>query len=167
MKKAFSLVELLIVVAILGILAAIVVPEFQTYTQQAKEAAAKDNLRILRNAIELYATQHNGIPPGYPDGDTDNDPHYLMFVQQLVHYTTVNGQVSFTKGANYRFGPYLSAPPTNPFNNSEVVWVLVPGFHELPSEATGEYGWIFDPITRNIRLDWPGTDTNGVSYYDY
>ncbi|RKY11715.1 MAG: hypothetical protein DRP65_03460, partial [Planctomycetota bacterium] len=50
MKKAFSLVELLIVVAILGILAAIVVPEFQTYTQQAKEAAAKDNLRILRNA---------------------------------------------------------------------------------------------------------------------
>lgn len=49
----FSLVELLIVVAILGILAAIVIPEFQNHSQQAKEAAAKENLRIFREFLRL------------------------------------------------------------------------------------------------------------------
>lgn len=87
MKKAFTLVEILIVVAILGILAAIVLPQFQSHTQQAKESAAKDNLRILRNAIELYAAQHDGVPPGYPNGDTTASPHYLCFA--LLCFTTL------------------------------------------------------------------------------
>ncbi len=68
-KYAFTLVEILIVVAILGILAAIVLPTFQDHVQQARESAAKDNLRILRNAIEVYAAQHNDVPPGYPNDD--------------------------------------------------------------------------------------------------
>ena len=72
MKKAFTLVEILIVVTILGILAAIALPTFQGHIIQAKEAAAKDNLRILRNAIELYAAQHNDMPPGYINGDLEN-----------------------------------------------------------------------------------------------
>jgi general secretion pathway protein G len=69
MNKAFSLVELLIVVAILGILAAVVVPEYTNSSQRAKAAASRDNLRSLRNAIQLYAAQHNDVPPGYPNGD--------------------------------------------------------------------------------------------------
>ena len=64
MKKAFTLVEILIVTAILGIMAAIVMPLFAGHVQLAKEAAAKDNLRILRGAIERYAAEHNDIPPG-------------------------------------------------------------------------------------------------------
>jgi len=51
--QGFSLVELLIVVAIIGILAAIVIPEFQNHSQQAKEAAAKENLRIFREFLRL------------------------------------------------------------------------------------------------------------------
>ena len=63
MKRAFSIAELMIVLAVLGILAAIVVPHFRSYTTQAKEAVAKDHLRLLRSAIELYAVQHHGVPP--------------------------------------------------------------------------------------------------------
>ena len=81
MKKAFTLVEVLIVVAILGILAAIVLPVFRSHSQKAKESAAKDNLRILRNTIEIYAAQHNGIPPGYKN----NDPSQLAATAFFYH----------------------------------------------------------------------------------
>jgi len=58
--------EMLIVVAILGILAALVLPTFQGHIQQAKESAAKDNLRILRNAIGTLRRSAQWRPPGIP-----------------------------------------------------------------------------------------------------
>ena len=54
MRRAFTLVEVLIVVAILGILGALVLPTFRGHIIEAKEAAAKDNIRIFRNAIEYF-----------------------------------------------------------------------------------------------------------------
>lgn len=68
MKKAFTLVELMIVVAVLGILAAIAVPAFQGHAARAKKSAAKDNLRMLRTAIGLYTSQHDNLTPGYLNG---------------------------------------------------------------------------------------------------
>ena len=152
MRKAFTLTEILIVVAILGILAAIVIPEFQTYTQQAKEAAAKDNLRILRVAIERYAIKHNGIPPGYASGDPVNHASEVALVNQL----TV-------------FNQYLLDIPKNSFNNCRTVSVLQ-NAEELPAEPvenTDIFGWIYKPAAKTIKLYWPGTDSAGVAYYDY
>ena len=56
-KKAFTLVEILIVVVILGILAAIVIPRFSDASHQARESALKDNVRFLRSQIQLYKAQ--------------------------------------------------------------------------------------------------------------
>jgi len=143
MKKAFTLTEIVIVVAILGILAAIVIPEFQTYTQQAKEAAAKDNLRILRIAIERYAAEHNGVPPGY----IDNDPSRLAVSP---------GAGPAWTGQLVNNGQYLSILPDNPFNGK---WetLFIDNSVVFPSE----------PATKTIRLNWPGTDSNGAAYFDY
>ncbi|MHC4722384.1 MAG: prepilin-type N-terminal cleavage/methylation domain-containing protein [Planctomycetota bacterium] len=150
MRKAFTLTEILIVIGIIGIIAAIVIPEFQSHTQKAKEAAAKDNLRILRNTIEFYAAQHNGIPPGYFNDDPSNPPSPILFRQQLVS----NG--------------YLLKIPENPFNNSSVVAVLADAA-DFPAEAVffDLYGWMYKPATKTIRLYWPGTDSTGVVYFDY
>ena len=68
-ENGFSLVEILIVVCILGILAAIVAPHYTKATTKAKEAAAKKILQILRTQIEKYTTEHNDVPPGYANGD--------------------------------------------------------------------------------------------------
>ena len=147
MKKAFTLAEVLIMVAILGILAAIVMPTFQDHTTEAKEAAAKDTLRILRNAIELYAAQHDDIPPGYAGGGT-GPPLESAFFVDLVR------------------GNYLHKRPKNPFNNLLTV-CMIGDSESFPATATGQYGWIYQPQSKTIRLDWPGTDRSGICYYGY
>lgn len=62
-RKAFTLVEILIVVVILGILAAIVVPQFTGATQEAQAGNVLSQLDTLNNQIELYKARHNGTPP--------------------------------------------------------------------------------------------------------
>lgn len=146
-KYAFTLVELLIVVAILGILAAVTMPMVKDYTQQAKESAAKDNLRILRNAIELYAAQHNGIPPGYPANLPQAPPAPAAYVLALRQQ-------------------YLKTLPKNSFNDKATV-LMIANDVPFPADPTGDYGWVYQPQTKTIKLDWPGTDNDGVRYYDY
>jgi len=99
-RQGLSVAELMIVIAVLGILAAIVVPQFQSYSTEAKKAVAKDALRMLRSAIELYTAQHSGIPPGYEDDDPTTVPTSASFANQLA--------------ANQ---DYLAKMPKNPFNN--------------------------------------------------
>jgi len=148
-KRGFSIIELMIVVAVLGILAAIVVPQFQWQATQAKEAVAKDNLRILRSGIELYTTQHGGIPPGYEDDDPDAVPSSSTFYNQFV-----------------LDGRYVLKMPENPFNELSAMLVIT-NAEAFPEVATGTYGWVYQPATITIRLDWPGADKHGMRYYDY
>ena len=166
MKKAFTLVELMIIVAILGIIAAIALPQFQTHTQQAKESAAKESLRILRNAIELYSIQHNDVPPGYPNGDVTAAPSVTVLVYQLCTATKATGEYAAVGTAGYDLGPYIPKFPENPFNNLTSI-DLLNNIEDMPTGATGNFGWIYKPATKNIRLDWPGTDTDGQDYYNY
>lgn len=150
-RGAFTLVELLIVVAVLGILAAVALPVFQEHTARAKETTAKDNIRILRNTIELYAVQHNGVPPGYPFNDPSKAPTGPIFFVQLV-----------------RDGHYLSKQAENPFNGKAIV-KMIDNSKKFPAKPveTDLYGWVYKPATKEIRLNWPGTDLDGASYFDY
>ena len=149
MKNAFTLVETLIVVAILGILAAVVIPAFRDYTTKAKESAAKETLFILRTAIERYAAQHNGVPPGYPANDMTKNPTYIVFGSQMVFN-----------------GHYLSKLTENPFNGGISIR-MIHNDQDFPSSPAGTNGWIYKPMTKEIRLDWLGTDSAGISYFDY
>lgn len=62
MTKAFTLVEILIVVVILGILAAIVVPQFTNATQDAQTGNLRAQIKELQNQIELYHARTNAYP---------------------------------------------------------------------------------------------------------
>jgi type II secretion system protein G len=90
-RKGFTLVEILIVVVILGILAAIVIPQFTNASEDAKDSAAKSQLQTIRNQIELYRVKHNGVtPPSLDSGD----------------FTDLVGD------------DYLRAAPVNPWNGA-------------------------------------------------
>jgi prepilin-type N-terminal cleavage/methylation domain-containing protein len=61
-NRAFTLIEILIVVVILGILAAIVIPQFTDASQEAMEASVRSQLQTIRGQIELYNVQNPQAP---------------------------------------------------------------------------------------------------------
>ena len=146
-KRAFSLVEMLIVISILGIMAAIIIPAMKDHSQRAKEAAAKDNLRVLRTAIEAYAARNNGVPPGYTNNNPATIPGGLNVEIQLVP-------------------EYMHAIPQNPFAGRNTIRTIPNGPDGLapPSDS---FGWVYKPQTKEIRLDSSGNDSEGVAYFDY
>ena len=108
-KAGFTLVEILIVVVILGILAAIVIPQFTQASTEARENSLRANLQTIRSQIELYKIQHN-----------DNTPTFAAFTTQMTGYTLVTG-VACAQGAVGAFGPYLQSVPVNPFTNTNTI----------------------------------------------
>jgi general secretion pathway protein G len=62
-RNAFTLIEILIVVVILGILAAIVIPQFTNAADDANESGVKSQLQTLRSQVELYRAQNAGADP--------------------------------------------------------------------------------------------------------
>jgi general secretion pathway protein G len=158
----FTLVELLIVVAILGILGAMVVPRFSDAARDSRENVLKESLRTLRGQIKLYNAHHDQRPPGYPPGQTTGATEAL-FKAQMTNPTNGAGEVG--TGASYRFGPYLRHVPTNPINNLSTVRVINSG--SFPSEPSGTHGWVYQPSTLRFAADSPGTDEQGKRYFDY
>jgi type IV pilus assembly protein PilA len=61
-KKGFTLIELLIVVAIIGILAAIAIPQFAAYRIRGYNAAAQSDLKNMKTALESYYGDNNSYP---------------------------------------------------------------------------------------------------------
>ncbi len=112
-QAGFTLVELLIVVIIIAILAAIVVPQFSTATADAQEAALDANLAGLRSAIELYRVQHGGVYPSAVSGsDTCSatagatTAGAQAFIDQMLLYSNSTGQTCSANDSKFRFGPY-------------------------------------------------------------
>ena len=152
--NAFSLVELVIVIVILGVIAAIAVPRISRGASGAGAAGIRADLYILRNAIDLYAAEHNGT---YPDDTT--------FEDQLILYTDIDGTTSATKGDPYLFGPYLVSVPVlkvgDGVNNGK-------GSKTVAAAAAAGVGWVYDKVTGLISGN-SGTavDEKGTLYTDY
>ena len=61
--KGFTLIELMIVVAIIGILAAIAIPRFAQMLEKSREGATKGNLAAMRSAVSIYYSEREGTWP--------------------------------------------------------------------------------------------------------
>jgi general secretion pathway protein G len=162
--RAFTLVEILIVVVILGILAAIAVPKFSNASVVARENSLKEDLRMLRTQVGIYKANHNDVPPGYPAGDATQTPTAADFVNQLTLFTDINGNTSATQTGAYTYGAYLNPMPPNPLSGLATVKVLGPSDAATPDGTTG---WIYQPSTNIVMANLTGADSSGQNYADY
>jgi len=112
-RKGFTLVEILIVVIILGILAAIVIPQFTNASQDARKNSLTSQLQTMRSQIELYKLQHlDQLPPALAGGGDGAVAWAEM---------TVKTNADHTPNATGLYGPYLQAAPVNPLNGLDDV----------------------------------------------
>ncbi len=142
--RGFSLVELVIVIVILGIIAAIAVPRISRGASGADESALRQNLAVMRTAIEMFAAEHGGKYPG-------SDGSATTFADQLLKYSDKAGATSDSKTGNYIYGPYLrkQIPPCSVGTKAgkSGVKMVTTG----PTvDASGDYGWVFNYNTGTI-----------------
>lgn len=164
----FTLIEILIVVVILGILAAIVVPELSSASRQAREGVLRDDLRFMREQTMRYMIQHDDDPPGYPaGGDTTQVPTEADFIDQMTRYTDLYSNSSAAGSNVYKHGPYLTRIPENPLTSKNAI-LVVPNGSPIPAPDLAQpYGWIFKPQTLQFVPNLPGTDLQGQPYTSY
>jgi general secretion pathway protein G len=162
--KGFTLVEILIVVVILGILAAIVIPQFTEASTEAKESRLCTDLQTMRSQIELYKAQHNDLLPGSETAVSATGIGSVggaTFVQALTGYTDVDGNVAGAPGPNI-YGPYMQKVPTNGFNNFSTV-----AFNAgtVGVAGTNLTGWNLDPDTGKFQAMDDQLCSDGVTFH--
>ncbi|MBI1389391.1 MAG: prepilin-type N-terminal cleavage/methylation domain-containing protein [bacterium] len=180
MKKAFTLIELLIVVAIIGILAAIAVPNFLNAQIRAKVAAARSEMRSLGDALEMYFLDHNAYPPFRHD--LNNQWRYKGALARLtspVSYMSsipdsdpfnseapeAYGGATDTGNYGYTYVDYKSFSPNNywptwakPLN---IRWVL----YSFGPDRNDDVGVIAVGHVVAPHFDIPGWDPSRVPYH--
>ena len=151
-RRAFSLIEVVIVVVIIGIIAAIAIPRMSRGSAGAANSALSGNLAVLRSAIDLYQTEHNG-----------SYPTVSKIATQLTQYTDITGATNATKTGAFIYGPDVRAVPALPVNCPRKGAVGI-----AAADAAG-IGWIYDETNGAISANTTSSevDDTGTKYNTY
>lgn len=156
-KRGFTLVEILIVVVIMGILAAIVVPQFSQSSDDARYTSTVQNLQSLRGQVDLYRNQHQGQLPGATSDSSDD----TTFSNRMTQPTNEAGTAGAFGDVNFPYGPYIhNQLPANPFNGSR----KVQNVGTFPATAPGgsDPGWVYERASGRIKINKDGKAPDGT-----
>jgi prepilin-type N-terminal cleavage/methylation domain-containing protein len=155
-KRAFSLLELVIVVVIIGIIAAIAIPRMSRGTAGAADSALSGDLAVLRNAIDLFAAEHDG-----------KFPTLAKIANQLTMYTdgTNTSDPVATRDATHPFGPYLRTVPKLPVGVNKGLDT----FTGTSPAGTDAGAWFYAEASGKITANCAVTELDQMSkkYVDY
>ena len=149
-QKGFTLIELMIVVAIIGILAAIAIPKFAQMLEKSREGTTKGNAGAIRSALAIYYGDREGVWPTTLDPSTaatwDN---HLMSI-----YLDVLPQVKVTHNG-------VNTPATNPAGTA------ITNLQADDIPAVLGQGWAYDSFYGRVYVNSTYTDTKSSSYTTY
>ena len=131
-NRGFTLVEILIVVVILGILAAIVIPQFSNASQEANLNRLQSDLQTVRSQIQLYKIRHIGQLPT----DANFEAWMTGYTNPNNTYIGNDAAAAATPGA---LGPYLQQVPFNPWGGRGINAVA-------PADGSAQ-GWTYVQAT--------------------
>jgi len=144
--RGFTLVEILIVVILLAILAALVIPQFAQATSDSRAAALMSDLQTFRRQLQVYKAQHGNT---FPNRD---------LVAQLTRYSDAAGRTSATPDPKFPYGPYLGSFPANPISGDGTIrFNTSPGDQFVPPATDG--GWYYNADTGEVRADLANSHT--------
>jgi len=153
-RRAFSLIELVIVVIILGIIGAIAIPRMSRGASAAREGSLVTDLARLRAAIQLYHAEHD---ENYPSGSD--------IATQLTSKTDIDGlSDGDTNGLPDIYGPYLREIPTLKAGSK-----AGEGLNKIGTSTDATNAWLYTPADGTIQADLPDADVddNGVKLNSY
>ena len=133
-RKGFTLIEILIVIIILGILAAIVIPQFTNASKEARQASLVSVVQSLRSQVALYKMQHNDNLPGFVSTGAatfvSGEPAVVggapaadSFWGQMTLFTDITGKTkaSSDPANGFIYGPVMQSVAVNSLTNGSVV----------------------------------------------
>ncbi|MCH2102063.1 MAG: type II secretion system GspH family protein [Planctomycetes bacterium] len=162
-RTGFSLIEILISLAIVMVLVGMALPSLQSAATDAKETALKQQLQCVRTAVEFYVFQHNqenpGMDPSTASWSAKTFVHHLMLASDLNGFTASAG----TTG--YPYGPYMfDGFPENPINQLNTVLLVNPG--SSFTNADESTGWVYWAETGEFRANCIGKTSEGEPLFE-
>ncbi len=147
MKKGFTLIELMIVVAIIGVLAAVAIPKFADLIRKAQEAACKGQLGAMRSALSIYYGNEEGVWPQVSASTNDTVLSAAIAPTYIQAIPNAKPGLSNFDTARVSASTVGTVGPTNAPNG----W----WYNSGGSNGTGEFAGAF-------KVNSDSTDTKGT-----